>query len=211
MGPAATNRYDNPVIRRSISDLSDVQKLEFLIGFQRLQQLPTNNPYSFWAIAGFHGRPYVTSPDGSEVGIGWCNHRNVLFPTWHRCQMLLVLGFFQKGFVQNIILFRAHLRHFEIALQTVMPDSKEPMALHYWAWEKEEDIPDLLTQRSITINGHHFETNPLHHYKFQEKIEFLNSSKEKEFIDAQDETLRYPFRIRHGNESDKEDADKHNQ
>ena len=81
MGPAATNRYDNPVIRRSISDLSDVQKLEFLIGFQRLQQLPTNNPYSFWAIAGFHGRPYVTSPDGSEVGIGWCNHRNVLFPT----------------------------------------------------------------------------------------------------------------------------------
>ena len=80
MAPAATNRYDNPVQRRSISTLSEVQKLELLIGFQRLQQLRTDNPYSFWAIGGFHGLPYVKS----EGWGGWCNHGNVLFPTWHR-------------------------------------------------------------------------------------------------------------------------------
>jgi len=82
------------------------------------------------------------------------------------------------------------MRQLECALQTVMPDSKEPMALHYWAWDQEDDIPDILTKGSITVNGYHFETNPLYQYKFQEDLPDRDSNVGKQ---QQETTVRFPF------------------
>ena len=74
-------KKDGTVVRRSIRSLSDAQKHDLLLAFDRIQKLPSNNPNSYWAIAGFHGVPFL--PSEGEWG-GWCNHGNVLFPMWHR-------------------------------------------------------------------------------------------------------------------------------
>ena len=44
-----------------------------------------DNPISFYQISGIHGEPYVpwnnATPDKEG---GYCRHRSILFPTWHR-------------------------------------------------------------------------------------------------------------------------------
>ena len=72
-------------VRRSITTLSPEQKFDLLTAFQRIQKLPTDNPNSFFALGGYHGMPPVKNAFGeSKSWNGWCNHGNVLFPTWHR-------------------------------------------------------------------------------------------------------------------------------
>lgn len=52
---------------------------------------PFDNDFSWPAIGGIHGMPYVrwgdSGPDSSLGGDtfgGYCTHGSVLFPTWHR-------------------------------------------------------------------------------------------------------------------------------
>ena len=87
LSQASTDRYNTSVKRCSIRQLSDDQKLDFLEGLRRIQQLPISSIYSFWTIAGFHGLPFVPhgkSDEKQKSWGGWCAHGNVLFPTWHR-------------------------------------------------------------------------------------------------------------------------------
>ena len=74
-------------IRKSIYNLSDTEKKNLVIAFRSIKKLPTDNPNSYWAIAGYHGRPYVKKSE-NDPAAGWCNHSNVLFPTWHRFETL---------------------------------------------------------------------------------------------------------------------------
>ena len=98
------------------------------------------------------------------------------------------------------------MRHMELALQTVMPDSKEPMALHYWDETSKESIqegiPELLTKKSITIKGVTYDPNPLYQYKYQADIANEESSHHRK---KGDPTVRYPFSGHHG-----DGANKHN-
>ena len=57
--------------------------------FQGIQALPPDNENSFFTIGGYHGEPFRgkgTTQD--EWWGGYCNHGNVLFPTWHRAYLL---------------------------------------------------------------------------------------------------------------------------
>lgn len=56
-----------------------------------IQELPPDDPNSFWVIAGYHGIPLAPfDPDQPHLGPpfawwgGFCHHGNVLFPMWHR-------------------------------------------------------------------------------------------------------------------------------
>ena len=51
------------------------------------QDTKPDNPdtVSFFNIAGFHGEPFRGAGYGNPSWWGgYCNHGNVLFPTWHR-------------------------------------------------------------------------------------------------------------------------------
>lgn len=90
----------------------------------------------------------VGEPKGSEpYWGGYCQHADVLFPTWHR--------------------FYVHT--LEQALQTIVPGVMQP----YWDETSEESlkngIPWALTRQKVTIDGVE-QDNPLLSYTFQEKV-----------------------------------------
>src|SRR5438094_206541 len=71
-------------------------------GYQALQERSYEDMRSFYQISGIHGLPY-TAYDGvtgerpymsSEFKLGrwggYCHHRDILFPTWHRGYILLI-------------------------------------------------------------------------------------------------------------------------
>ena len=89
---------DNLRVRRSITDLlvdHDSQKPEELDKLIRawagIQALPPDDGNSFFKIAGYHGEPFRGAGWGNADWWGkYCNHGNVLFPTWHRAYLLRI-------------------------------------------------------------------------------------------------------------------------
>src|SRR3954451_7899270 len=86
-------------VRRSITELEDeywkqgIKKpLEDLMrAWKGIKELPPDDPKSFFMIGGYHGEPFRGGGWGnSAYWGGYCNHGNVLFPTWHRVYMLVL-------------------------------------------------------------------------------------------------------------------------
>jgi tyrosinase len=150
--------------RRDIQELIDDKDrtdLDNLIrAFIGIQKLPPNEPYSFEKIAGYHGAPFRGAGWGNaQWWGGYCNHGNVLFPTWHR----------------------AYLLRLEEALQSV--EGCGNVSLPYWnqlrpptACEEGNEsslgkvIPDLFLQPKYRYTDGTEVDNPLFSYKFQKTI-----------------------------------------
>ena len=50
-----------------------------------IKELPADDERSFFKIGGYHGEPFRGAGWGSGAYWGgYCNHGNILFPTWHR-------------------------------------------------------------------------------------------------------------------------------
>ena len=83
-------------VRRSITELQNEYKkgnkkpLEDLMrAWKGIKDLPPDNPQSFFVLGGYHGEPFRGAGWGStSYWGGYCNHGNVLFPTWHRVYLL---------------------------------------------------------------------------------------------------------------------------
>lgn len=83
-------------VRRSIEDLQiayergDKKPLETVMrAWKGIKDLPPDNPDSFFVIGGYHGEPFRGAGWGnSGFWGGYCNHGNVLFPSWHRAYLL---------------------------------------------------------------------------------------------------------------------------
>jgi tyrosinase len=192
------NNQSTPRVRRSIRELEDLYKggdkkpLEkLMLAWKGIKELPVAHPNSLFSIGGYHGEPFRDqgATDGNFWG-GYCNHNNILFPTWHR----------------------AYLHRIEDALRSIK--GCEEVTLPYWD-ETEHDstskgVPWSLTQEKITIDGVTID-NPLHSYKFQitinDDVNNDNSvySKPKDAV-----TVRYPFSGLVGTPDDKKKSDEHN-
>ncbi|ESO88681.1 hypothetical protein LOTGIDRAFT_234481 [Lottia gigantea] len=173
----ATSEYR---VRYSLRELEDLpkKKNDFLKAWKLVKDLPPSNPNSFWSIASYHGMPFkdrmvepkdLQSP--TEAWSGYCQHSNVLFPTWHRFYCLRM----------------------EQALQTVLPDGD--VALHYWDTTSEgsrkEGLPPILVQPTVTIDGDPSIPNPLLDFKFPREIE---ADPDKFYVKPEGyTTMRYPF------------------
>jgi tyrosinase len=128
-----------PRVRQSIRVLQDQYDmgqrapLEDLVrAWIGITRLPPSSPHSFFKLAGYHGEPFQYR-DGVDYMYwgGYCNHGNVLFPTWHRVYVLKV----------------------EEALQSIVPGVMMP----YWD-ETDPDmlskgIPSILTQPTFELDG----------------------------------------------------------
>lgn len=85
-------------VRRSLIDLqADYETgnrlpLETLMrAWKGIKELPPTDPNSFFVIAGYHGEPFRGAGWGnSSYWGGYCNHGNVLFPTWHRAYVMRI-------------------------------------------------------------------------------------------------------------------------
>lgn len=144
-------------IRKSVIDLQrdydngNKKELQDLMrAWKGIKELPAEDENSFFKLGGFHGEPFRGAGWGSSAYWGgYCNHGNVLFPTWHRVYLLKL----------------------EEALQSIK--GCEDVMLPYWDETDEESlkngIPACLTDEFFELDGQQI-ANPLRSFVFPKNI-----------------------------------------
>jgi tyrosinase len=176
----------NIKVRRSVRDLQteydsgNKKPLEDVVrAWKGIQELPPTDKRSFFILGGYHGEPFnyrtavdkLSTTDIYTYWGGWCNHGNVLFPTWHR----------------------VYLHKLEEALQSIVPD----VTLPFWD-ETSEDavkngIPRILTQQQFELDGVLID-NPLRSFTLPLPLnDNLPGDNQAYIKPAGYETVRYPL------------------
>lgn len=198
---AAAQVQNAPRVRRSIHELQadydagNTKPLEDLVrAWKGIQELPSIDGRSFCCLAGLHGAPFIyrpevdALPDSSTFTYwgGWCHHANVLFPTWHRCYVLVL----------------------ERALQSLVPDVMMP----YWDEASEESskegIPRIFLQREFLLDGQ-MVRNPLRSFTLPEAVPDAEQGEDMQ-KPAGYTTVRYPYSGLVGTEERRQFSDAHN-
>lgn len=187
-------------VRRSIVDLQtqyekgEKKPLEDLMrAWKGIKELPPENPRSFFNLAGFHGEPFLGAGWGVGNNMFWggyCNHGNVLFPTWHR----------------------VYLVKLEEALRSI--DGCEDVSLPYWDESDEHSIrngvPWALTTEYFMLDGELI-PNPLRSFVFPMGVSDSVSSDDSLYTKPKGyETVRYPLSGLVGNEAGRQQTQAHN-
>ena len=188
-------------VRRSIQELQHdyeshekekMKPLEDLMrAWKAIKDLPAEDPHSFFTLGGYHGEPFRGAGWGSSAYWGgYCNHGNVLFPTWHRMYLVKL----------------------EEALQSV-PGCEQVM-LPYWdetsADSLASGIPWALTQKDFTLDGKTI-PNPLRSFVFTRSIkDNINGDNPNYGKPKGYETVRYPLLGLVGNTTDRTATEQHN-
>jgi len=144
-------------VRRSLKALQDdyengkKKPLETLMrAWKGIKELPPEDPNSLFMIGGYHGEPFRGAGWGNaSYWGGYCNHGNILFPTWHRMYVL---------WIENA------LRSIPGCASVTMP---------YWDETSEESleggIPWALTQKDFVLDGETI-PNPLRSFVLNRDI-----------------------------------------
>lgn len=175
-----------PKVRWSVRDLQkeydngNRKPLEDVVrAWKGIQELPASDKRSFFVFGGYHGEPfdYRDQVDAlSPVDIytywgGWCNHGNVLFPTWHR----------------------VYLAKLEEALQSIVPDVTLPFWDETSRDSLENGIPSILTQETFELDGVEIR-NPLRSFTLPEALtDYLPGDNSIYAKPKGYETVRYPL------------------
>jgi tyrosinase len=190
-------------IQTAFNDETDTRTLENLMtAWAGIQALAPTDPNSFFVIGGYHGEPFRGAGYGnSQWWGGWCNHGNVLFPTWHR----------------------AYLHRLEKALQSI-PGCEDVM-LPYWdetdSYSLANGIPSCLTDETFTYKSTGKTIpNPLCSFTFPlpitDNVSSDNGLYTKPFIPAPPvapvpyTTVRYPYSGLVGTQAAQEQTTTHN-
>jgi tyrosinase len=169
-------------VRRSIQDVQNdydkgnKKELEDLMrAWKGIKELPPDDPNSFFMIGGYHGEPFRGAGWGSSAYWGgYCNHGNILFPTWHR----------------------VYLVRLEEALRSIKGCAD--VALPFWdecsADSLANGIPSALTQKSFVLDGKTID-NPLRSFVFTRDInDHLSPFPDADYSKPKGyETVRYPL------------------
>jgi tyrosinase len=169
-------------VRRSLTALQDEYEngkkkpLETLMrAWKGIKELPPTDPNSFFTIGGYHGEPFRGAGWGNaSYWGGYCNHGNVLFPTWHRM----------------------YLMRLEEALRSI-PGCAD-VSLPYWDETSEESlqngIPWALTQKDFVLDGETI-ANPLRSFVLNQTIvDHLSPDPTADYSKPKGyETVRYPL------------------
>jgi tyrosinase len=186
-------------VRRSIQDIQDdyakgnKAPLEALMrAWKGIKELAPDDHRSFFWLGGLHGEPFRGAGWGnSSYWGGYCNHGNVLFPTWHRVYALKL----------------------EEALRSIK--GCEDVTLPFWDETSDQSttkgIPSTLTQETFVLDGQTI-ANPLRSFALTHgitdhlsPISDANYSKPKDY-----ETVRYPLSGLVGTDADRAATAKHN-
>ena len=185
-------------VRRSLTAVQDdyargdKAELEALWrAWKGIKELPPDDPCSFFTIGGYHGEPFRGAGWGtSAYWGGYCNHGNVLFPTWHR----------------------AYLVRLEEALRSI-PGCAD-VTLPFWDETSDDSaasgIPWALTVETVELDGQTI-PNPLRSFVFNKAIvDHLSPFPDADYSKPVGyETVRYPLSGLVG-PADKAATDAHN-
>lgn len=179
---------------KSGKDTATLEKL--MVAWQFMKALPPSDPNSFMTLGGFHGEPFAGrgSYDAANYWGGYCNHGNILFPTWHR----------------------TYLHKLEKALQSV--PGCESVMLPYWdqTYKVMKDgaltylgVPSILTDEYFTFTDGATIPNPLKSFTLPAA---LQDSEEANFYakTVGYETVRYPLSGLVGRSVDRQDTEINN-
>ena len=184
-------------IRKSLQEIENDFKqgnrieLDNLIrAFRGIHRKDPLDPKSFFAIAGFHGEPFrgEGATDPKWWG-GYCNHGNVLFPTWHR----------------------AYLLRLENALRSIpgCADVTIPFWDECFGAPNPTPIPEVLTSPTYPLDNDDY--NPLYSYTLQKALEEkVQGANERYSKHAGYTTVRYPLSGLVGTEEDRQQTEIHN-
>jgi tyrosinase len=186
-------------VRQSLLELQEAyysgknkKPLEDLMrAWKGIKELPADHPKSFFMLGGFHGEPFRGAGWGnSSYWGGYCNHGNVLFPTWHRVYVLKL----------------------EEALQSIT--GCEDVMLPFWDQTDPESlkngIPRALTDENFELDGVLI-PNPLRSFKFPRNItDHISGDNPNYSKPAGYETVRYPLSGLVGNNEEIEKTNEHN-
>jgi tyrosinase len=156
-----------------------------------VKQLPADDPRSFFRLAGYHGEPFRgPGTTDSHYWGGYCQHGNVLFPTWHRVYLLKL----------------------EEALRS-MPGCQD-VTLPFWdetsADSLTNGIPWALTRQTVELDGQTI-PNPLRSFTFNADIVDPIRSHNVDFSKPKGyETVRYPLSGLVGTADDRAATTAHN-
>ena len=166
-------------VRRSVRELwsayeaGDKRPLEDLLrAWIGIKAADPDSYNSFFVIGGYHGEPFVgQGARSNQYWGGYCNHGNVLFPTWHRVYVLRL----------------------EQALQSIVPSVMMP----YWDETSDDTlkhgIPRILTDEKVTLDGVEID-NPLRSYVLQKRVNDAVKGDDNNYTKpAGYETVRYPL------------------
>lgn len=189
------------VTRKSIRQFKegDPELDKLILAWSKIQALPPTDPNSFEQIAGYHGEPFRGAGWGNpQWWGGYCNHGNVLFPTWHR----------------------AYVRRLEEALQSQVPG----VAMMYWdeteegqVVDQQGSVPPIFLQKKYTFADGKTIDNPLHSYTLQRRLaDNLTTNLDSNLQPSTDyskpkgyTTVRFPFSGLQG-KSDRAATEQHN-
>lgn len=178
-------------------DGGDKKPLEDLVrAWIGIKNLPPTDPKSFFVLGGYHGEPFqyrrqvdaLSPTDIYTYWGGYCNHGNILFPTWHRVYVLKV----------------------EEALQSIVPG----VMLPYWDETSEDSltngIPAILTQEKFELDGQWID-NPLRSFVLPEALSDDLPGDDQIYEKPKGyETVRYPLSGLVGTPAAREATQAHN-
>jgi len=191
-------------VRCSVRDLQskyekgEKQPLEDLVrAWKGIKDLSPSDKKSFFALGGYHGEPFqyrrqvddLSDVDRYTYWGGYCNHGNVLFPTWHRIYVLKL----------------------EQALQSIVPGVTMP----YWDETSEETrkkgIPWVLTNEKFKFSSGEEIDNPLRSFVLPEALSDDIPGEDRLYEKPKGyETVRYPLSGLVGTEEARSATKNHN-
>ncbi len=189
-----------PRVRRSLAELQhqyangNKKPLEDVMrAWKGIKELPPADPRSFFSLGGYHGEPFRGAGWGfgnNTFWGGYCNHGNVLFPTWHR-----------------VYLFKL-----EEAMRSIA--GCETVTLPYWDETDSASlaggIPWALTVETVELDGKPV-PNPLRSFVFPITITDNVSTDDGLYTKASGyETVRFPFSGLVGTDAAKKASQQHN-
>ncbi|OCH83762.1 Di-copper centre-containing protein [Obba rivulosa] len=168
----------------------------YVQALQRMQDHEFSNDFSFAAIGGIHGYPFVqwgnsgapSPPTNKDHFGGYCTHGSVVFPTWHRPYVALYEQELNRQ--ANEVVTQYHGPDVE-EWKTAARNLRSP----FWDWAyiiANDPVPVEITLSEVDIigpNGPMKVRNPLYSYKF--KPEDLYTTFPFPFYQWP-ETLRHP-------------------
>jgi tyrosinase len=187
-------------VRRSILDLqNDYEKgnkkpLEDVMrAWKGIKEFSPNELRSFFYLGGYHGEPFRGAGWGfgnNAFWGGYCNHGNVLFPTWHR-----------------VYCFKL-----EEAMRSI--EGCADVTLPYWDetddYSLSKGIPWALTVENFVLDGKTI-PNPLRSFVFPVTITDNVSTDDSLYTKPQGyETVRFPYSGLEGTDDAKKASEKHN-
>ncbi|KAL9100136.1 MAG: hypothetical protein Q9163_004452 [Psora crenata] len=161
--------------RQDIRDLSQKQRYLYLEGLKKFQNVPTDNPLSYFQIAGIHGRPYQTWPKA------WPDKKpnTDIKPAKNTKFQGPYLALFESA-------LQSHVKEIARGISSNDPNKKEytdlaeNFRIPYWDWasQKNEIVPQIAldpdyreegpkSSESVTEKGIK-DYNPLFAFRFPE-------------------------------------------